>query len=241
MRLLATAVVITLSSIAVAPALAQTMPVVPAVIPDGTLLDITATGKTTRVPDLATIRAGVVTQAPTAAAALSDNAGRMSAVLSALKRAGIQPRDIATANVSLQPQYRYEDNKPPVITGYQATNNVAIRFRDIAKSGQILDALVAQGANQIDGPNLSLDQPDAALDEARVDAVKRAQARAELYAKAAGLSVSRILTIAEGGEIAGPPPPMPVYRMAAAKAADTQVLPGESDVTVTIAVRFLLK
>jgi uncharacterized protein YggE len=241
MRLLATAAVITLSSIAVAPALAQTMPVVPAVIPDGTLLDVTATGKTTRVPDLATIRAGVVTQAATAAAALSDNASRMSAVLSALKRAGIQPRDIATANVSLQPQYRYEDNKPPVITGYQATNNVSIRFRDIAKSGAILDALVAQGANQIDGPNLSLDQPDAALDEARVDAVKRAQARAELYAKAAGLSVSRILTIAEGGEIAGPQPPMPVYRMAAAKAADTQVMPGESDVTVTITVRFLLK
>jgi uncharacterized protein YggE len=241
MRLLATAAVITLSSIAVAPALAQTMPVAPAVIPDGTLLDVTATGKTTRVPDLATIRAGVVTQAPTAAAALSDNANRMSAVLSALKRAGIQPRDIATANVSLQPQYRYEDNKPPVITGYQATNNVSIRFRDIAKSGAILDALVAQGANQIDGPNLSLDQPDAALDEARVDAVKRAQARAQLYAKAAGLSVSRILTIAEGGEIAGPPPPMPVYRMAAAKAADTQVMPGESDVTVTITVRFLLK
>jgi uncharacterized protein YggE len=241
MRLLATAAVITLSSIAVAPALAQTMPVAPAVIPDGTLLDVTATGKTTRVPDLATIRAGVVTQAATAAAALSDNANRMSTVLSALKRAGIQPRDIATANVSLQPQYRYEDNKPPVITGYQATNNVSIRFRDIAKSGAILDALVAQGANQIDGPNLSLDQPDAALDEARVDAVKRAQARAQLYAKAAGLSVSRILTIAEGGEIAGPPPPMPVYRMAAPRAPDTQVMPGESDVTVTITVRFLLK
>jgi uncharacterized protein YggE len=243
MRLLATAAVITLTSLVITPAIAQSVPVAsaPAMIPDGTLLDITATGKTTRVPDLATIRAGVVTQAPTAAAALSDNANRMSAVLAGLKRAGIQTRDVATANVSLQPQYRYEDNKPPVITGYQATNNVSIRFRDIAKSGAILDALVAQGANQIDGPNLSLDQPDAALDEARVDAVKRAQARAELYAKAAGLSVSRILTIAEGGEIAGPPPPMPVYRMAAAKAADTQVLAGESDVTVTITVRFLLK
>ena len=241
MRLLATATVLTLSSLAITPALAQIAPPASAMIADGTLLDVTATGKTTRVPDLATIRAGVVTAAPTAAAALSDNAQRMGAVLAALKGAGIQPRDIATANVSLQPQYRYEDNKPPVITGYQATNNVSIRFRDIAKSGQILDALVAQGANQIDGPNLSLDQPDAALDEARVDAVKRAQARAQLYAKAAGLSVSRILTIAEGGEIAGPPPPMPVYRMAAAKAADTQVLPGESDVTVTITVRFLLK
>ena len=241
MRLLVTATVLTLSSLAITPALAQMAPPASAVIADGTLLDITATGKTTRVPDLATIRAGVVTAAPTAAAALSDNAKRMGAVLAALKGAGIQPRDVATANVSLQPQYRYEDNKPPVITGYQATNNVSIRFRDIAKSGQILDALVAQGANQIDGPSLTLDQPDAALDEARVDAVKRAQARALLYARAAGLSVSRILTIAEGGEMAGPPPPMPVYRMAAAKSVDTQVLPGESDVTVTITVRFLLK
>lgn len=241
MRLLATAAVITLSSIAVTPALAQAVPAAPATIPDGTLLDVTATGKTTRVPDLATIRAGVVTQAPTAGQALGDNAQRMAGVLAALKKAGIEARDIATANVSLQPQYRYEDNKPPVITGYQATNSVSIRFRDIAKSGAILDTLVAQGANQIEGPSLSLDQPDAALDEARVDAVKRARARAELYARAAGLSVSRILTISEGGEIAGPPSPMPVYRMAAAKAADTQVLAGESDVTATITVRFLLK
>ena len=241
MRLLATAAVITLSSIAVTPALAQVVPATSAVIPDGTLLDVTATGKTTRVPDLATIRAGVVTQAPTAAQALGDNAQRMAGVLAALKKAGIEARDVATANVSLQPQYRYEDNKPPVITGYQATNSVSIRFRDIAKSGAILDTLVAQGANQIEGPSLSLDQPDAALDEARVDAVKRARARAELYAKAAGLSVTRILTISEGGEIAGPPPPMPVYRMAAAKVADTMVMPGESDVTATITVRFLLK
>ena len=241
MRLLATAAVITLSSIAVSPALAQAVPAAPAIIPDGTMLDVTATGKTTRVPDLATIRAGVVTQAPTAGQALGDNAQRMAGVLAALKKAGIEARDVATANVSLQPQYRYEDNKPPVITGYQATNSVSIRFRDIAKSGPILDTLVAQGANQIEGPSLSLDQPDAALDEARVDAVKRARARAELYAKAAGLSVVRILTISEGGEIAGRPPPMPVYRMAAAKVADTVVMPGESDVTATITVRFLLK
>ncbi len=68
----------------------------------------------------------------------------MSGVLAALKAAGVQPRDIATANVSLQPQYRYENNQPPVITGYQASNTVSIRFRDIAKSGAILDTLVKQ-------------------------------------------------------------------------------------------------
>lgn len=230
-----------LASLAVVPAAAQ-VAVVPATAPDGTVLDVVATGKTTRVPDVATIRAGVVTQSATAAQALADNAQRMTRVLAALKTAGVQPRDIATSNVSLQPQYRYEDNKPPVISGYQASNTVSIRFRDIARSGAILDILVGQGANQIDGPNLSLDQPDAALDEARVDAIKQARARAELYARAAGLSVARIMTISEAGGVA-PPPAMPMYmaRSAGLPKADTMIAPGETDVTVTVSVRFLLK
>ncbi len=171
-----------------APAPTSVEPLIPAV---GTVLDVSAEGRTTRVPDLATIRAGVVSQGPTAAAALSDNAARMQRVLAAVKRAGVADRDIQTATVQLQPQYRYGENVPPVITGYQATNTLSIRFRDIAKSGSVLDALVAQGANQIDGPNLSLDNPDAALDEARADAVKRARARAEPYSNAAGMEEAR--------------------------------------------------
>jgi uncharacterized protein YggE len=221
-------------------AAAQTMP---AILPDGTILDVTATGKTTRTPDLATIDAGVVTQAATAAAALSDNSARMAKVLAALKKAGVESRDIATSTVRLNPQYRYADNQPPAITGYQATNTVTVKFHDIAKSGSILDALVAEGANQISGPNLSLENPDAALDEARTDAVTRARARAELYAKAAGMTVSRIISIDENGENAGSPPPRPVMyaRVAAAPQADTAIEPGATDVTVTLSVRFLLK
>ena len=215
----------------------------PAILPDGTILDVTATGKTTRTPDLATIDAGVVTQGTTAAAALSDNSARMAKVLAALKTAGVESRDIATSTVRLNPQYRYAENQPPAITGYQATNTVTVKFHDIAKSGSILDALVAQGANQIDGPNLSLENPDAALDEARTDAVTRARARAELYAKAAGMSVSRIISIDENGENAGSPPPRPVMyaRVAAAPQADTAIEPGTTDVTVRLSVRFLLK
>jgi uncharacterized protein YggE len=212
-------------------------PMVPAA---GTVLDVTAEGRTTRVPDLATIRAGVVSQSPTAAAALSDNAQRMAKVLAALKRAGVAERDVATASVALAPQYRYADNQPPVITGYQATNTVSVRFRDVAKSGTILDTLVAQGANQIDGPNLSIDKPDAALDEARTDAIAQAKRRADLYARAAGLRVSRIVSIAESGQDAGgSPPPMFMARAAMAKDS-TQIAPGEKDVTVTLSVRFLL-
>lgn len=220
-----------------APALAQTPSTVTST---GTLLDIQAEGRTTRVPDVATIRAGVVAQAPSAAAALADQASRMARVLAALKRAGVQPRDLATATIGLSPQYRYQDGQPPQITGYQATNSVSIRFRDVARAGSILDALVASGANQIDGPDLSIDQPDAALDEARLDAIKRARARAELYARAAGLHVSRIVSISEGTADAGGPRPPMVYARTAMAKDSTEIAPGEKDVTVTIQVRFQL-
>ena len=220
----------------------QVVPASAPILTDGTLLDISATGKATRVPDIATIRAGVVSQAATTAAALSDNSQRMTRVVAALRRAGVADRDIQTAQIQLQPQYRYAENQPPAITGYQASNSVSIRFRDVAKSGTILDALVAQGANQIDGPNLSVDAADAALDEARTDAIRRARTRADLYARAAGLRVDRILLISEdGGQL--PQPPMPMLQMArVAKMADsTPVAAGEQDLTVNVSVRFLLR
>lgn len=241
MRYLATAVALATLPLTLSPAAAQ---VTPTIVADGAILDITAQGETTRVPDVATIRAGVVTQGTTAAVALAENAKRMSAVLDALKRAGVAPRDNRTASVSLSPQYRYADGQAPVVTGYQASNSVSIRFRDIAKAGAILDALVTEGANQIDGPTLSIDQPETALDEARADAVKRARTRAELYARAAGLSVSRILSISEAGQNDGSTPQPIMFSnraMAAGADSSTRVVPGETDVTVSVNVRFLLK
>lgn len=219
---------------------AQQVAVTDPILPDGALLDVVAEGRTTRTPDLATIDAGVVTQAPTAAEALSANAQRMERVLAALKRAGVADRDVQTANISLSPQYRYGENVPPVITGYQAANRVSVRFRDVMKSGSILDALVKEGANQIDGPNLSLAAPDAAMDEARTDAIVRARKRAELYAQAAGMRVQRIVSISEGDTPSpGPRPPMMMARMEADAA--TKIAPGEQDVTATVTVRFILK
>jgi uncharacterized protein YggE len=241
MRYLATAVALAALPLTLSPAAAQ---VTPTIVADGAILDITAQGETTRVPDVATTRAGVVTQGTTAAVALAENAKRMAAVLDALKRAGVAPRDNRTASVSLSPQYRYADGQTPVVTGYQASNSVSIRFRDIARAGAILDALVTEGANQIDGPTLSIDQPEAALDEARADAVKRARTRAELYARAAGLSVSRILSISEAGQNDGSTPQPIMFSnraMAAGADSSTRVVPGETEVTVSVNVRFLLK
>ena len=212
------------------------------IAPGETLLNVSAEGRSHRQPDLAVFSAGVVTQARTAGEALTANARRMDAVIAALKRSGVAERDIQTSTIALMPQYRYGENVPPVITGYQATTTVNVRFREVARAGSILDALVATGANQINGPELVIDQPRAAMDEARVDAMRIARDRAELYAKAAGLRVRRILAISESGELPGPVPVMLQRgRMAAADMAESKIAPGEQTVGVTLSVRFELE
>jgi uncharacterized protein len=209
----------------------------------GTRLDVVATGEVNRVPDLAIISAGVVTRASTATAALAQNADRMQRVVAALRRAGVAERDIQTSSINLNPDYRYVENQPPVLTGYQASNQVSVRFRDIAESGRILDALVAQGANQISGPTLTIDKPEAALDEARRDAISKARARAQLYGNAVGKRVGRILVISEAGGGFPMPPPMPMMmrRAEAGQAADTSIIPGEQTLSITLTVSFELE
>jgi hypothetical protein len=208
----------------------------------GTVLELTAQGESRRTPDIATISAGVVTQAADAAGAMRENATRMDRVIAALKRAGVTDRDVRTSTLSLQPQYRYADNQPPVITGYQASNTVTVRFRDIARSGTVLDALVATGANQINGPELGLDQPAAALDEARTDAVAKARTRAELYARAAGLKVKRILWISETMQDMPRPMPAMMRTMDVSESAPaSKILPGEQSLSVSLSVRFELE
>ncbi|MDB5694016.1 MAG: hypothetical protein JWO81_3079 [Alphaproteobacteria bacterium] len=224
---------------AAAPAFAQAQPA-PAPQIAGTRLDVVATGEASRVPDLARISAGVVAIAPSATAALAENARRMASVRSALRRAGIADRDVQTSAVSLFPQYR-QDPAPggaPQIAGYQATNEVTIRFRDVAATGAILDALVAQGANQISGPSLEVSKPEEALDEARTKALGVARARAELYARATGKRVGRILSISEAGA-AGPVFPRPM--MAQMRSAGTEIDPGEQSLSVTLSISFELE
>ena len=207
----------------------------------GTKLDVTATGEVTRVPDVAIITAGVVSRSATATGALQDAANRMAKVLAALKRAGVADRDIQTSNVSLNPEYRYPQNESPQLTGYTATNQLTVRFRDIGASGKILDALVSQGANQINGPNLTIDKPEAALDEARANAVAIGRARAEAYARALGLRVVRVVSVSESGGGYPVPPPMPMYARAEAAQADTKIVPGEQKLQVSLAMTFELQ
>jgi uncharacterized protein YggE len=222
-----------------APAAAQQAAITQSIA--GTRLDINATGEVTRVPDLAIINAGVVTRSATATGAIQDAADRIQRVLAALKRAGIDDRDVQTTSVTLNAEYRYPENQPPQLTGYTASNQLTIKFRDIRSSGKILDALVAQGVNQINGPTMTIEHPEAALDEARAKAIAAGRARADLYGRSLGLRVARIVAVSESGGYYAPPAPPPVPMMARAQAAETNIEPGEQKLQVSVAMTFELQ
>jgi uncharacterized protein len=207
---------------------------------DGTILSVQAEGKVEGAPDMATVSLGVTTDGATAQAAMSANAQRMDALTRSLRSAGVAARDVQTAQISVNPQYVYEENKPPRLTGYQAVNTVNARVRNLDRLGRTLDAAIAAGGNTLNGVSFSYQNPDTVLDAARRDAIARARARATLYAEAAGLTVGRIVSINEGGGFTPPMPmPMPMMAMREASVA-TPVSPGEIQTTVTVNVVFEL-
>jgi uncharacterized protein len=228
-----------LSALSLAPALAAAQPIMPR--PEGAILTVTAESELHAEPDIATLNAGVVTQAATAEAALSENAKRMTGVIAALRQAGVPEKDIQTASINLNPQYQYVQNEPPKFTGYQAQNTVTATVRNLKKVGPAIDALVGKGGNQLNGVSFAIDDPSKLQDQARAEAVKKARARAELYANAADLKVARILAISEGGDAPPIAYPMPVVRMTAQKAEVTPVQPGAVSVNQTVTVTFELR
>jgi len=200
-----------------------------------TTLNLSAHGEAHVAPDQATITLGVQTEAPTAAEAMAQNRTQMNATVAALKARGIEARDIQTSGLNLNPQYVYDQNQPPRLTGYQASNQVTVIVRDLAKLGPVADAVVAAGANRINGIAFGLSDPTAAENAARREAVKALAAKAELYAGATGLRIVRLINLSEGGGYTPPQPPRP-FAMArvAAEAAPTPVEAGELTVRVDV-------
>jgi uncharacterized protein len=206
---------------------------------EGTLLTIAAEGEAKAVPDVATIQFGVLAKGATAEAAMAENARQMTSVLAALKKAGVADRSVQTISVSLNPDYVYAEREPPKVSGYQSSNMVAAKVRDLKSLGKIMDALVSAGVNQMNGVSFGVDNPEPLLDRAREQAIKTARARADLYAAAAGMKVVRILSIQEGGAMA---PPMPMMAKAADMGgASTPIQQGEAVLGVTVTVAFELK
>jgi hypothetical protein len=212
---------------------------------DAPLIAFAITEEIKSAPDRASIGTGVQTSAPTAVEAMRLNAAAMDRLVRALRSNGIAERDIQTSGISLSPQYDYspqQQGQPPRLTGYQVSNQVRVVTADIAHLGGLLDTLVAAGGTNLDGPNFYVENPDAALDTARAHAMERANARAMLYARAAGYTRARLVSLSEGG--APNPQPVPMMamaRMAADSAAPTPVQPGQVGNSVSINVQYRLE
>jgi uncharacterized protein YggE len=198
-------------------------------------LNLSAYGEVRTAPDMATLNFGVVTEAATAAEAMQQNAARMTEVMAALRRAGIEARDVQTSGLNLSPQYDYVQNEPPRLRGYQASNQVTVTINDLDRVGSTADAVVAAGVNQIGGIAFGLKDPTAAENQARELAVRNLQAKAALYAQALGVNLGGIRSLTEGGGYA-PRPPVPMYARAemAMDAASTPVAAGELTVRIDI-------
>jgi uncharacterized protein len=218
------------SALLAAPALAQTD------FPPA----ITVSGEATIsvAPDLAQVEAGVTSDGKTAREASEANNVTMGKVLLALKAAGIDAKDIQTSRLSLQPQSAPNRSTPNAIVGYRASNQVTVRLHDVTKVASTIDLLVGAGANDIGGINFMVSQASKLLDDAREQAVADARRKADIYAKAAGVTLGAPLSISEQGS------PGPMFRgkmMAAAPMATTPVAQGEETLSVTVSVSWAIK
>lgn len=234
------------------PAIAQPMPTIE-IQTKGPVISVSATGIVRSAPDLAVLDAGVTTVAPTAQAALTENARKMDGVIKQLRSMGVAANDIQTSGINVHPQYNYPGRQTsglenvPRIVGYNASNRVQVRYRDLDRLGALLDALVKAGANQINGPFFQIEEGDAAVRAARDKALAEAEAQARYYAAKMGGGTPRLLSITEGhrqqmyaqdimvtgmavqeARAAPPPPPTPVA-------------PGEVTTSVIVTAQYALE
>jgi uncharacterized protein YggE len=211
--------------------------VIPAPIPQ---IVASSRGEVKVTPDRASIQISVQTRAVTAAAAADENAQKQRAVVEALRGLGIDAKDISTTGYNVYPEQRYEQNKEPVIVGYNVTNTVVVELKSIAMVGRVIDVALSKGANMINSLQFYSSNTDNARREAIAIAVRQARADAEAAAQAAGGSITSLLEVTVGGYYPPPPRPIELRAMAAsAKVADTPISAGDQTVAVDVTTRWL--
>jgi hypothetical protein len=190
-------------------------------------------------PDLAQIDSGVTTEAKTAREASEANNKAMGGVLSALKNAGLAEKDVQTSRLSLSPQSapNRNANAPFLIVGYRASNRVTVTIRDITKVADTIDVLVGAGANEISGISFMVSKASKLLDDARSEAIADARRKAEIYARAANITLGAPISISEETT----PGPVPYRKMAAGIAASAPVAQGEETLRVAVSVSYEIK
>jgi len=195
-------------------------------------ITVLGTGSTNVTPDRASFAFGTVSQAATANAALAASSQSVARVIAALKRAGVAQSDIQTSDVSLSPRMNDSGNE---IVGYTAANTVTATIRKLGDAGDVVDAAVGAGANQVYGPNLLTSDQDAAYRNALKEAVAQARTKAETLATASNSTLGKITAIVESGGAA----PMPMA-LGAAKDSSVPIEPGTQKIEATVSVTFAL-
>ncbi len=187
-------------------------------------------------PDVADVRLGVGLTRLTVAEARAGAAATMTAVLEAVRDAGVEPADIRTSSLSLAPQYRYEPDRDPILSAYLVTNLVAVTVRDLGRLGRVVDGALEAGATSLDGLTFRIAEPGPLEAAARRAAVADARARAEVLAAAAGVAITGVVSISEldSGSIA--PYPVVARFRAAAASAPTPIEAGSSEVSVSVSI-----
>lgn len=208
----------------------------------GPVVELSVFESVSVAPDIATIGAGVSTEAPTAVEALRQNSAEMQTVVARIKALGIADKDIQTTGINLNAMYDYnQQTQRQVFRGYQASNRVSVILRKIDEAGKVLDALVAAGATDLNGPSFSIENDEAAKDAARKRAIERAQARVTAYAELLGYGGANVLAISESIEGRGSMPEGAMLRMAAdAVAAAPPVQPGMVSTGISITIKYEL-
>lgn len=206
-------------------------------------LTVTGIGKAYLVPDIAYISIGVHSENKNASEAVASNTSQSQAVAEALASFDIDPKDIQTTNFSIYPQKEYDsEGKPTGKILYIVDNSVYVTVRDLDQVGEVLDATVQAGANNISGIQFDVADKSAALSQARISAVNDAEAKAQELASAAGVTLGAVQTISEYTNSA----PVPMYDMRAAapmaaEAASVPIQAGQMLLTLDVNIVYEIK
>jgi uncharacterized protein len=205
------------------------------------VISLNGHGEVKAKPDMAVVTVGVMSQAQTAREALTQNTAAMEKIFASLKAGGIEARDIQTSNFSVNPRYDYGQNnrQPPRLVGYDVSNSVAVSVRKLDTLGSVLDTVVSQGSNQINGIMFAIADDDKLQDEARKVAVADAERKAKLYAEATHITLGQIMGVSESNF----QPPQPVYgkAMRADAAGAVPIAEGEQTVAIDVNIMWEIK
>jgi uncharacterized protein len=214
-------------------------------------ISMSAEGKVSATPDLATVNLGVLTRGTTAAGVQDQNSKKVNQIIDFAKGLGIKKEDITTTNFNVYPQYNYASGKNTII-GYEANQTVSVKVHGVDQStdnlGKLIDGATNNGANEVNGISLSFNDPDNLRQQARKQAIDKAKGKAQELADQAGLKLGKVVTISESS--GGYPTPMPYAANEAMglggagnmmKSVAPTIEPGSQDITAQMTVVYELK